>query len=107
MDERPVEFVTAIAATIDGTQPLDPDTQWTYDPDPEDVADAILAMPEMQAIAQFIVAEVWLRSTVRACAPAPSPDDRTDPIVFMGVDGVEYAVPRHVIEWALTSTEEP
>ena len=73
----------------------------------DEIAAAVLAMPEMRAIAQHIAADVWLRSTVRACASTPIADDRADPIIFMGVDGDEYVVPRHVIEWALSVAGEP
>lgn len=44
------EFRDAIADAVANAEAIDPDTQQTFPADAEDCADAILAMPEMQAM---------------------------------------------------------
>lgn len=62
-------------------------------------ADEMLDMPEMEAIANLIACETWMRAQVRkGCAV---PDNRADPLVFTGYNGTAMTIPRHVVEWAL------
>lgn len=103
-DARP--FVQAIrAAHMSALMEVDGETDCDCD-DCNRAAQGVLDSPEMQAIAHLIAADAWLRSTVRALAQPPVADNRTDPIVFVGVDEIEHIIPRHVMEWAMSVVDQ-
>jgi hypothetical protein len=81
------KFRDAIVDAVANAEGIDPDTQQTFPADAENCADAILAMPEMQAIKQFIVRQ--------ANGPSPKMD--------LGKRQMEiWKVPESVIDWVLS-----
>lgn len=69
-------------------------------------ADAFLAMPEMQAIKDFLRCELWLREQVRSAVNDTIGEHHSsssnDPIIFIGMDGTDRQIDGHVIDWVLS-----
>ena len=82
-------FRDAITDAVANAEAIDPDTQQTFPADAEDIADVILAMPEMQAICTFIIDAI--------------PDDlapMTDETMAAWMR--RQHLPESVIEWVLS-----